>query len=337
MREPLGQPRGAARRSACATSQPPFVVWGAGPAGAAAALALRQAGELVVLCDQSVFPRHKVCGEFFSPEILPVLEELGVAEAFAARRPARVTHGELHFDHRGCRFRLPETAWGLSRFAFDEMLVRAAVERGAMLDREHAAQPALLAVGRRGTAPRGRRRFGFKAHFSGSANDAVELYFFPGGYCGLCPVEDGRTNVCGLADEALLRRFDFQMDRLEAVAPRLGARLAPLERATRWQFTGPLCFGAAAPTGGGLRAGDAMRFVDPFTGSGLLAAVRTGSWAGEALAGGPDYDARCRRFYRRQISTTTILRRLAGLDLVGRLAGLLPGPLLYRLTRPDVQ
>ena len=312
-----------------------FRVLGGGPAGAAAALALRQAGERVVLHEKSRFPRHKVCGEFYTAEMLPLLEQLGVAEDFLAAGPARVTHAELHFGRTRRRFQLPEPAFGLSRYAFDDLLLRAALEHGAELssdEPENAAPVAIVAIGRHTAAPRGRRVFGFKAHFAGPASDAVELYFFPGGYCGVCPIEGGRTNVCGLAAEGLLAREDFRVDRL------LGGlrRLAGMQPLTRWYLTGPLCFGPApAVQPGALAAGDARCFVDPFTGSGLLAAVRTGSWAAEAVAGGPDYHARCRTLYGRQLSTTSIIRRVLSLGWAENLAGLVPGPLLYRLTRPS--
>ncbi len=312
----------------------PFRVLGGGPAGAAAALALRQAGEPVVLHEKSRFPRHKVCGEFFTAEMLPLLEQLGVAPDFLARAPARVTHAELHFGRTRRRFQLPEPAFGLSRYAFDDLLLRAALARGAELssDEPDPSAVAIVAVGRHTAAPRGRRVFGFKAHFEGPANDAVELYFFPGGYCGVCPIEGGRTNVCGLAEEGLLAHEDFRVDRL------LGGlrRLAGMKPLTRWYLTGPLCFGPApAVRPGALSAGDARCFVDPFTGSGLLAAVRTGGWAGEAVAGGPDYHLRCRTLYSRQLSTASILRRVLSLGWAESLAGLVPGPLLYRLTRPS--
>jgi flavin-dependent dehydrogenase len=236
----------------------------------------------------------------------------------------------------------------LSRYAFDELLLTAAQGRGADVRRERCLAPeppGVWAVGRTTAGPRGRRLFGFKAHFTGPANDAVELYFFPGGYCGLCAIEDGRTNVCGLAAEDLLGASGFEIDRLLARAPRLAARLQPLERVTRWHFAGPLRFGAAERIPAqALGAGDAGRFVDPFTGSGLLAALETGSWAGEGLLrtfeGEPwercraEHERRCAAFYGRQTATTTILRRVLALGWAEPLAGLVPGPWLFRLTRP---
>jgi flavin-dependent dehydrogenase len=307
-------------------------ILGAGPAGTAAALSLCRAGLPVTLHERSHFPRHKVCGEFYTAEILPVLEELGVAGEFLARVPARITHAELHFGRATRRFRLPETAFGLSRYAFDDLLRRAALQFGARLTSDPPQQPAVIATGRHANAPRGQRVFGFKAHFTGPGTDAVQLYFLPGGYCGACAVEGGKINVCGLASETLLARIGFRPERL------LPPPLAELSPATRWYLTGPLRFGPAPrPRTGTLTAGDALCFVDPFTGTGLLAAVRTGSWAGEALAGGPDYAARCRDFYRRQLSTTTIIRKALSWGFAGQLAGLVPASLLYRLTRPRLQ
>ncbi len=311
---------------------------GGGPAGAAAALAIVSAGGHATVYEQSVFPRHKVCGEFFRSEIVRLLESLGLGEGFRALGPAVVTHAELHFDGRSRRFRLPEPACGLSRYAFDHFLLRAAVARGAELRRERVTAPpqgAIWASGRSAASPRGRRVFGFKAHFGGQQNDAVELCFFPRGYCGVCAIEGGLTNVCGLVQEEALRDLRFDVDSMLAAIPRLANRLRPLDRRTRWLITGPLCFGPSAQ--GGLAAGDAACFVDPFTGTGLLAAVQTGLWAGQSALrpdGADWYHGRCSSFYRRQFATASIARGLLSLGWAETFAGLFPGQVLFRLTRP---
>ena len=94
---------------------------GGGPAGSSAAIAARQEDRDVCLVEKSSFPRHKVCGEFLSPEIAPILESLGVWSAFLSAGPARIGHLELHFGsfHRRCK--LPDVAYGLSRYRFDEL------------------------------------------------------------------------------------------------------------------------------------------------------------------------------------------------------------------------
>ena len=185
-------------------------VVGAGPAGSAAALAALAAGAPVRLFEKSVLPRHRVCGEFLSPGIDTVLDRLGAWDGFARLAPARIARAVLSFNGREVRFPLARPAYGLSRFALDKMLADLAVSRGAEFHREAARAGHVIAHGRVTPAPRGRRLFGFKAHFAGPADDAVRLFFFGGCYAGVSAIEGGLTNVCGLAPENLLRGGRFQ-------------------------------------------------------------------------------------------------------------------------------
>jgi flavin-dependent dehydrogenase len=58
------------------------LIIGAGPAGCASAILLAQAGWRVLLVEQSVYPRQKVCGECISAGNLDLFDALGVGEAF---------------------------------------------------------------------------------------------------------------------------------------------------------------------------------------------------------------------------------------------------------------
>ena len=325
----------------CSNVTERITILGGGPAGSAAALAaLRHVtGDASVrIIEKSRLPRHKVCGEFFSPEIGPELERLGAWDLFLAAGPARVARTVLHFGTRQKSSRLPEPAFGLSRYAFDRMLLDAACAAGADLASE-AAEPQIVATGRRaGPTPRGRRLFGFKAHFEGPVDDAVELFFFERSYVGVTAIEAGRTNVCGLAPESFLSRFGFDYDRIVRQCPALSGRLEPLRRVTPWFSTGPLQYGQAfTHDGQGYPAGDALSFVDPFTGSGLLAAVRSGAMAGRAVALGQpvaDYLSECRASLRQPFQVAGVLRRALEGGWAERLAPLAPGHLLFALTRP---
>ncbi len=66
------------------------VVVGGGPAGAATAILLRQAGHDVLLLDRATFPRDKPCGEYSSPQTITILRRLGVADAVEALSPHRL-------------------------------------------------------------------------------------------------------------------------------------------------------------------------------------------------------------------------------------------------------
>jgi hypothetical protein len=324
---------------------------GAGPAGSTAAIAALLSGGDVDLIEKSKFPRHKVCGEFLSPEIVPILERLGLWSSFQARNPALIRRMELHFGSKPKISRLPEPAYGLSRFEYDYLLYTRAIELGASVgrmpivgarshDRAYGAQ--IRTTGRRpdGAARRGKRLFGFKAHFTGPAHDAVELYFFAGCYVGINCVENGITNVCGLGPETLLNKFNFEIDELIASSASLSARLNPLSRSMKWLHVGPLVFQnslkqKAAP--GIYSAGDALSFIDPFTGSGLLSAAITGELAGSYAARGvasSDHLSACRKALEKPFGISSVFRAVAGSQWAGHLSGLVPGEWLYRLTRP---
>jgi flavin-dependent dehydrogenase len=278
--------------------------------------------------DKSAFPRHKVCGEFISPEAAPLLSRLGVTVT-----GARIERVRLHIGRRSQTWRLPEPALGISRYRLDQALLARAVELGAELRRETASAGHIVAAGRR-PRPAGRPRlFGFKAHFAGPADDALDLFIRPDLYAGVCQVENGTVNVCGVIREDRLRACGFDPQALIAEWTR------GLTRSMDWLFTGPLEFGAISAAPGAYRAGDALGFIDPFTGTGILAALWTGIEAGRAAARGTrvnQYEARCRRAFARQYRVAGLLRAMTGVRLTEWLAPLAPGDWLFRLTRPNL-
>lgn len=292
--------------------------------------------------EKSVFPRHKVCGEFLSPALASILDELGVWCDCEAYGPPRLERARLVLGKYEKEWRLAEPARGLSRYALDQALLNAAIDRGAVLVRE-AAIPiedgSVLATGRNRKAARGARLFGFKAHFTGPADDAISLFFLDGGtYAGVSAVEQGITNVCGLAPEETLRLFDFQPDELIRQDDRLRQRLEPLSRTAKWLMTGPLVFGPGFPSvPAWYPAGDALGFVDPFTGSGLLAAVATGRLAGRAAAehrAVRDYLRLCDAALGSQYRVARLFRESIECGIAEWLARWIPGEWLFRWTRP---
>lgn len=324
---------------------PPVHIIGAGPAGSAAALAALSEGMPPEISERSRLPRHKVCGEFLACEVACALEELGAWDDFLRAGPASIRRLVLHFSRRERRWSLPQRAFGLSRYRLDSLLFERAIALGARRRPTGAVAstgepgPTVLACGRKAAAPRGRRLFGFKAHFQGPADDAVELFFFPGGYVGVSPIEQGLTNVCGLAPEDVLRRYGFEPEPLFS-APALADRLRPLTRTMSWLMAGPLVFtrafdGPAQPKI--YPAGDVLGFIDPFTGSGILNALLTGRLAGRAAARGlpsQQYLRHCRRLLARPVEVAALVRAALRNGLAEYLVSFVPARLLYRWTRP---
>ncbi|HEY3174894.1 MAG TPA: NAD(P)/FAD-dependent oxidoreductase [Candidatus Polarisedimenticolia bacterium] len=113
---------------------------GAGPAGSAAALALRRAGYSVALLEKARFPRDKICGDFLTPGSVGLLKEIGggevETEAPCTLRGMRMTYEghEILSEFPGARH-----GWSLSRRKLDFVLARRAVAAGADLIEEFRA------------------------------------------------------------------------------------------------------------------------------------------------------------------------------------------------------
>lgn len=108
---------------------------GGGPAGATLALRLSRAGLRIVVFEKKRFPRFKPCGEFMSPECLPILADLGLAENVEALGVARVSGMRLRGYGRSAlgefgdigAVRAPSTyGWAVRRERFDAALLEAA-------------------------------------------------------------------------------------------------------------------------------------------------------------------------------------------------------------------
>jgi len=217
------------------------VVIGGGLAGCSTALQLARRDHEVMLAEQSTYPRHKLCGEFLSPEAQASFRRMGVLNAVHEAGASPIDQTVLtapngtRSDHS-----LPETALGLSRYQLDRLLfqqacaagaegrpgttvtqVRGSFEDGFTVsagDETIDTRLVLGAYGRRGRLDRTLDRpfldqqtpyVGFKAHFAGAAastiQDTIELHSAPGGYCGLSPVEDDRVNVCWIGHTDALK------------------------------------------------------------------------------------------------------------------------------------
>ncbi len=107
------------------------LVVGAGPAGSACAQALARAGLQVLLVDQHIFPRDKICGDGLIPDTHAALQRMGVADEVAAAATP-VAHVQF-VGPRGGYCNVPGALSVLPRKTLDHILVRAAQRAGATL------------------------------------------------------------------------------------------------------------------------------------------------------------------------------------------------------------
>ena len=291
-----------------------LIVVGGGPAGTSAAITCARNGARVLLLERGRFPRHKVCGEFVSPESLDLLGGLLAAQSVGLLSDAvRIPRARVFLDGHAIETPVRPAAASIPRLDLDAALWDSAEQCGIDGRQQVAVQgisgrgPFLLttsagefeshalinASGRWSnlnptSVSSGAKWLGLKGHFAESSPLAsVDLYFFDGGYCGVQPVEvgdgprqSGRVNACAMV------RAD-----VASTLPEVFVRHARLqERSSGWKplsdpvSTSPLVFREPEPERDGmLMAGDAAAFVDPFVGDGISLALRSGSLAGECL------------------------------------------------------
>jgi flavin-dependent dehydrogenase len=137
---------------------------------------------------------------------------------------------------------------------------------------------------------RGSRLYALKAHLDlvEGIEDKVELYFFSNGYGGLSRVEDEKVNLCFIASERAFKAAAGDPQKIVETTimrnPLARERLHKAEVAGRWLSTGPLTFGVRRLTRGGvITAGDSSGMIDPFTGTGIQIALRSGELAALAI------------------------------------------------------
>ncbi len=113
-----------------------IVIVGAGPAGASLAIRLAQNNFAVTLIERDKFPRHKLCGEFISPECLEHFRALGVLDEMLGAGGERLTE-TVFYSLRGKSVSVSSEWFGnaagalsLSRAEMDFLLLEKAKHSG---------------------------------------------------------------------------------------------------------------------------------------------------------------------------------------------------------------
>jgi flavin-dependent dehydrogenase len=224
-----------------------FIILGGGLAGLAAAIGLAEKGAEPLMLEGGAYPCHKVCGEFLSPNSLPLLEQWNI-------RPIPIYRTHLHTPSKSVSMYFQTPAGSLSHYELDPALAEYARSKGAgiltstkvehlipagkeskyheiiLSSGEHLRATHLIAaIGRLpqfNLTPSSPRYIGIKAHFSGiDLDNSLEMFSFPGAYLGLSPIENGKCNVACLAQKDLVLSYpsiDAFIQALGSSNPRLG-------------------------------------------------------------------------------------------------------------------
>jgi 2-polyprenyl-6-methoxyphenol hydroxylase-like FAD-dependent oxidoreductase len=269
------------RDSASMKAPLPIEIVGGGLAGLSVGLALRREGIPVTIFEAGDYPRHRVCGEFIAGLNPSTIDTLGLHEILADARP----HDGVTYYLRGRPlrpYRLPRTAWGISRYTLDTRLAKAFVATGGDL-RTHVRVPEsetppgrIFAAGRKRKGP---FWVGLKVHVRNfSLSNDFEVHLGDRAYVGLSRVESGNINVCGLfahrdvdARGADLLTGYLAAAGLAALAERL--RAADVDHDSRCVTAAPLG-DRRVVSSDRIWLGDACASIAPFTGNGLAMALQ---------------------------------------------------------------
>lgn len=213
------------------------IIVGGGLAGLTSAIHLSKIGVSVILIEKNEFPKHKVCGEYISNEVLPYFDwlDLNISEL----QPTAIN--KLQFSTPKGKLintDLSLGGFGISRYALDLFLYQKALYNGCVILQDTAesivfnenrftvttsnktileSEIVIGAFGKRSNIDQKLNRdfiqkksswLAVKAHYSGDfPNDLVGLHNFRGGYCGVSKVENNKINICYLADYETFKQY----------------------------------------------------------------------------------------------------------------------------------
>jgi len=292
------------------------LIIGGGLAGLTAAIHLSQKNLKVTLIEKSAYPRHKVCGEYISNEILPYLNWLGVD--VSELHPTKISTFEFTTNTgKATKAELPLGGFGISRYALDTFLYQKAVANNCTIIKENVtdvsfsndiftvianqvltAKIVLGAFGKRSNVDQVLDRNFFnkkspwlavKAHYAGNLdNDVVALHNFNGGYCGVSKVENNILNICYLADYATFKQYKNIEDYQQHVLYKNKHLKSVFENSTLL-FDKPLTisqisFEKKQPVENHiLMIGDTAGLIHPLCGNGMAMAIHSAKIASELI------------------------------------------------------
>lgn len=294
------------------------IIIGGGLAGLIAAIHLSKRYFSVTVIEKNEFPKHKVCGEYISNEVLPYLEWLDIK--IADLKPTDIT--KLKFstvNGKSITSDLPMGGFGISRYELDFYLYKKAIENGCKIIKDEVqnivfnnnlfevattngfnlkSKIVLGAFGKRSNLDLLLNRdfiqkkspwLAVKAHYSGEFDaDFVGLHNFNGGYCGVSKVENEIINICYLVRYNSFKKYKNIADFQEMVLKK-NPHLKQVLENSKLLFEKPLTisqisFEKKLPVENHiLMIGDTAGLIHPLCGNGMAMAIHSAKIASDLV------------------------------------------------------
>ena len=309
-----------------------ILIIGGGLAGLTAAIHLSKIGLQVTLIEKNEYPKHKVCGEYISNEVLPYLSYLDLN--ISDLHPTNITNFEFStVSGKIIKSILPLGGFGISRYTLDDYLYKQAIANGCKIIQDTVesiifnneeftvttsnktifkSEIVIGAFGKRSNIDQKLNRnfirkksqwLAVKSHYSGDfPDDLVGLHNFQGGYCGVSKVENNRINICYLADYETFKKYKNINDYQEKVVsqnPFLKAIFLDSESL----FENPLTISQISFDNKQtvenhiLMIGDTAGLIHPLCGNGMAMAIHSAKIVSELIA----------KYYNNEIKTRSEL------------------------------
>lgn len=294
------------------------LIIGGGLAGLSAAIHLRKHKFEVLLVEKNEYPKHKVCGEYISNEVLPYLEYLGVNVFLLGAK--KITKFQVSSSqNKMVKADLSLGGFGISRYALDEALFLKAKAVGVMVLQDSVidvqfsddqfnvktklyetliSKIVIGAYGKRSALDVKLDRafikkkspyLAVKTHVKGEfPEDVVALHNFEGGYCGVSKVEDNSINLCYITDFEAFKKFK-DIDEFQKKVIFKNENLKSIFENTDPVFEVPLTisqisFETKSPIENHmLMCGDSAGMIHPLCGNGMSMAIRSAQIASDLI------------------------------------------------------
>ncbi|MVT08506.1 NAD(P)/FAD-dependent oxidoreductase [Chitinophaga tropicalis] len=294
------------------------IIAGGGLAGLTAALHLLRAGLHVTVIEKHPYPRHKVCGEYISNEVLPYLQWLDADPAVL--HPASIDRVCISaISGRTIEAVLPLGGFGISRYALDNFLMQKAIAAGCTLLQDAVsniscsngifrvntvangpltARFVIGAYGKRSALDLELSRdfawqrspwMAVKGHYEGDFPDGlVALHNFDGGYCGVSKIEKDIINICYLVNAESFKKYKNITAHQQEVLYK-NRHLKQVFENSRLLFERPLSISQISFSDKKkveehvLMTGDTAGLIHPLCGNGMAMAIHSARIAAEHI------------------------------------------------------